>query len=152
VFSTLWTDALGNKAGKVDPTFVSEEEYGERVYSKIGRFIVVREGERSVSCLLVTSYANQSIRKSGIRLDEHGFIYTRRESRKVEGMCSGQLKLDLAQGGAHLKDPSIVNVRPTLFLLYNSRFEGPMESAVLKVIMTLFLLCSQVNTTPSKTP
>lgn len=111
VFSTLWTDALGNNAGKVDPTFVSEVLYGERVYSKIRRFIVVREGERSVSCLPVTSYANEGIRKSGIRLDEHGFIYSRNKPTKIEGMCSRPLKLNLAQGAAHFKDPSLVNVR-----------------------------------------
>jgi hypothetical protein len=152
VFSTLWTDALGNNVGKVDPTFVSEVLYGERVYSKIRRFIVVREGERSVSCLPVTSYANEGIRKSGIRLDEHGFIYSRNKPRKVEGMCSRQLKLNLAQGAAHLKDPSLVNVRPTLFLICDFLFENPMESTVLKVIMILFLLCLQSEHNPFKDP
>jgi hypothetical protein len=122
VFSTLWTDALGNNAGKVDPTFVSEVLYGERVYSKIRRFIVVREGERSVSCLPVTSYANEGIRKSGIRLDEHGFIYSssRNKPRKIDGMCSRPLKLTLASGAAHLKDPSLVNVRHTFVLICES--------------------------------
>lgn len=122
VFSTLWTDALGNNAGKVDPTFVSEVLYGERVYSKIRRFIVVREGERSVSCLPVTSYANEGIRKSGIRLDEHGFIYSssRNKPRKIEGMCSRPLKLSLASGAAHLKDPSLVNVRHSFIPVYKS--------------------------------
>jgi hypothetical protein len=117
VFSTLWTDALGNNAGKVDPTFVSVVLYGERVYSKIRRFIVVREGERSVSCLPVTSYASEGIKKSGIRLDEHGFIYSRNKPRKVDGMCSRQLKINLAPGAAHLKDPSLVNVRLLFFLI-----------------------------------
>jgi hypothetical protein len=143
---------LGNNAGKVDPTFVSEVLYGERVYSKIRRFIVVREGERSVSCLPVTSYANEGIRKSGIRLDEHGFIYSRNKPRKVEGMCSRQLKLNLAQGAAHLKDPSLVNVRPTLFLICDFLFENPMESTVLKVIMILFLLCLQSEHNSFKDP
>ena len=111
VFSTLWTDQLGNNTSKVDPTFVSEVKYGERVYSKIRRFIVVREGDRAVSCLPVTSYASAGIRKSGIRLNEHGFIYSRNKPKKVEEMCSRPLKLNLAGGAAHLKDPSLVNVR-----------------------------------------
>jgi hypothetical protein len=117
VFSTLWTDSLGDNAGRVDPTFVSEVKYGERVYSKIRRFIVVREGNRSVSCLPVTSYANQGIRKSGIRLDEHGFIYSRNRPKRVDEMCSRPLKLDLAQGAMHLKDPALVNVRLVLILI-----------------------------------
>lgn len=111
VFSTLWTDSLGNNASKIDPTFVSEVKYGERVYSKIRRFIVVREGDRAVSCLPVTSYASAGIRKSGIRLNEHGFIYSRNKPRKVDEMCSRPLKLNLGRGAAHLKDPSLVNVR-----------------------------------------
>jgi hypothetical protein len=117
VFSTLWTDSLGNNAGRVDPTFVSEVKYGERVYSKIRRFIVVREGDRSVSCLPVTSYANEGIRKSGILPNEHGFIYSKNKPKRVEEMCSKPLKLNIAQGAAHLKDPSLVNVRLILILI-----------------------------------
>jgi hypothetical protein len=114
VFSTLWTDSLGNNTSNVDPTFLSEVfevKYGERVYSKIRRFIVVREGDRAVSCLPVTSYASAGIRKSGIRLNEHGFIYSRNKPTRVEEMCSKPLKLVLGRGAAHLKDPSLVNVR-----------------------------------------
>jgi hypothetical protein len=96
---------------------VSEVKYGERVYSKIRRFIVVREGDRSVSCLPVTSYANEGIRKSGILPNEHGFIYSKNKPKRVEEMCSKPLKLNIAQGAAHLKDPSLVNVRLILILI-----------------------------------
>lgn len=109
VFSTLWTDSLGGNSNKIDPTFVSEVIYKQRVYSKIRRFIVVRVGERCVNCLPVTSYDGDGINKSGIRLGDHGFIYSRNKPNKIPGMCSTPLKLDLAKGAAHLKDPSLVN-------------------------------------------
>jgi hypothetical protein len=110
VFSILWTDSLSNNASKVDPTFVSEVKYGERVYSKIRRLIIVRESDKAVSCLPVTSYASASTQKSGTRLNEHGFIYSRNKPRRVEEICSRPLKLNLGRGAAHLKDPSLVNV------------------------------------------
>lgn len=109
VFSTLWTDPFSGDSNKTDPTFVSEVIYNERVFSKIRRFVVVREGDRSVSCLPVTSYDGYGHRKNGIRLGDHGFIYSKNKPRKVDGMCSRSLKLTLAKGAAHLKDPSLVN-------------------------------------------
>lgn len=72
-------------------------------------FIVVREGERFISCLPVTSYSNKGIEKSGIRLDEHGFIYSKNKPGKVEGMCLRPLKLILTAGASHLRDSSLVN-------------------------------------------
>jgi len=139
VFSTLWTDALGNTS-KVDPTFVSEVLYGERVYSKIRRFIVVREGERSVSCLPVTSYASEGFRKSGIRLDEHGYIYSKNKPKKVEGMCSRHLKLLLAPGAAHLRDPSLVNVRHLLLLFTSLKIHNMETSSSTKIRNSTFFL------------
>lgn len=109
VFSTLWTDPFSGDFNRTDATFVSEVIYNERVFSKIRRFVVVREGDRSVSCLPVTSYAGYGHRKNGIRLGDHGFIYSKNKPRKVDGMCSRSLKLTLAKGAAHLKDPSLVN-------------------------------------------
>jgi len=118
VFSTSWTDSLGNNASEVDPTFVSEVYYDERVYAKIRQFIVVLEGDGAVSCLPVTSYNDVGIRKNGIRLDEHGFIYSKKKPKRVEDTCSRPLKLNVAQGAAHLKDPSLVNVRLIFIRIY----------------------------------
>ncbi len=109
VFSTLWTDALGSNANKVDPTFVSEVVYREKVFSKIRRFIVVREGDRAVTCLPVTSYDGAGHRKSGIILGDHGFIYSLKKPVVAPGMCQQSLRLLLAKGAAHLQDPSLVN-------------------------------------------
>jgi hypothetical protein len=120
VFSTLWTEPLGKNIDNLDPPFVSEVVYSGRANTTIRRFLVIREGKGSISCLPITSYANEGIKKSGIRLGEHGFIYSRNRPGKVEGLCSRPLKLILAPGAAHLKDPSLVNVRHVLVLFCDS--------------------------------
>jgi hypothetical protein len=109
VFSTLWTDGLGGSSTKVDPTFVSEVVYGERVHSKIRRFVVIRQSTTSVSCLPVTSYDGAGHLKRGINLKEHGFIYSRNKPGRVPGMRQKALKVKLSKGAATLKDPSLVN-------------------------------------------
>lgn len=116
MFATLWTEGVrnsrsggGDDSYRSDDTFVSEIIYNERVHSKIRRFVVVREGDRSVSCLPVTSYDGYGHRKSGIRLQDHGFIYSKNSPKRVEGMCSKSLRVVLSRGALHFKDPSLVN-------------------------------------------
>jgi hypothetical protein len=76
---------------------------------KIRRFVVVRVDDRAVSCHPVTSYDGAGYGQTGIHLDEHGFIYSKKASRMVEGMLSRQLKIILARGAAPLKEPYLVN-------------------------------------------
>lgn len=109
VFSTLWTDAMGANSDRVNPTFVSEVSFGEKVYSKVRRFIVVREGDRSVTCLPVTSYDGLGHRKSGIRLEDHGYIFSRRAPKRVDGLRSKALRVVLSKGNPHFREPSLVN-------------------------------------------
>lgn len=109
VFSTLWTEGVGGNADNIDSTFISEVIYGEKVHSKVRRFVVVREGNRSVTCLPVTSYAQAGAKKPGIQLNDHGFIYSRQVPTTVEGMIPLPLKVNISKGAAHLQDPSLVN-------------------------------------------
>lgn len=109
VFMTLWSDQLGSTAEQ--GSFVSDVIYGERVYSKVRRFIVVRPGadKRSATCLPITSYRGTGLSKSGIQLGEHGFIYSKREPEKVSGMCSKALRVHLSPKAPDLINPSLVH-------------------------------------------
>jgi hypothetical protein len=109
VFATLWTEGVGQNFFDKDQTFISEVIYRERVHSKIRRFVVVREGDRSVTCLPVTSYEGDGHRKRGIRLEDHGFIHSKHPPRRVDDMLPKSLKVVLSRGAAHIKDPSLVN-------------------------------------------
>ena len=81
VFSTLWTDpwADNTAATNYNPTFESEifiVKYGQKVYSKIRRFVVVvyNPGDRFCKCLPVTTYDGKGAKKRGINLEEHGQV------------------------------------------------------------------------------
>lgn len=108
IFGTLWTEGVGSSAHQLDQTFLSEVVYKETVFSKVRRFVVVREGDRSCTCLPVTSYDGQGHRKRGIQLEDHGFIYSRSKPSRVERMRPKALKVVLSRG-ADFRDPMLVN-------------------------------------------
>jgi hypothetical protein len=110
VFMTLWHDELGSNASE-QGSIVSTVIYGEKIYSKVRRFIVVRPGgdRRSATCLPIYSYGDNSQGKSSIKRDGHGFIYSRKKPKIVSGMCSKALRVIIAQNSQHLTDPSLVH-------------------------------------------
>ena len=56
VFRVLWVDPAGESATIVSSLETTVGKYGERVFSKVRRFVVVREGETYCSALPITSY------------------------------------------------------------------------------------------------
>lgn len=82
--------------------------FGEIVSSRVRNFVIVRQGDRSCSCLPVTSYDGVGHRKAGIRLEEHGLIYSKRLPEIIDRMGSRALKVVLSRAGA-LREPSLVN-------------------------------------------
>lgn len=111
VFSTLWTESYGGTSNTEtnNDTFVSVVKHGEQVYSKVRRFVIAREGNRSCTCLPVTSYSGAGYRKKGIERAEHGYIYSHRRPRQESGLIADALKVNLSKGAANLTDPSLVN-------------------------------------------
>ena len=112
VFQTLWTDPLSSTTNDGVQTFqskVSLVAFDERVHSKVRRFVVVRQGDRCCTCLPVTSYNGRGIKKTGINLREHGFIYSHKRPKEVKGLDKRPLKVELSRGAAQIVDPSLVN-------------------------------------------
>ncbi|KAF4630156.1 hypothetical protein G7Y89_g7987 [Cudoniella acicularis] len=108
VFSTLWTDPTSEKTNR-NQTFISEVMYGEKVHTKIRRFVVVRQRDKCCNCLPVTSYEGRSHKKSGIELNEHGQIYSHKRPKEVQGMKKKPLKVILSKTGDALEDTSLIN-------------------------------------------
>ena len=136
VFATLWTDAVGDSE-KLNPTFVTPVIYGEKVFTKIRRFVVVRQGDRSVSCLPVTSYNGDAINKKGIRREEHGFICSRPTPPKpLPGMLPEALQVCLSKGAPSLSDSSLVNYGKTYNVETNVKVKdiGELDSASKRIL------------------
>ncbi|KAH6668953.1 hypothetical protein B0J14DRAFT_657961 [Halenospora varia] len=108
VFSTLWTDPSSGKTNR-NQTFISTVMYGEKVHTKIRRFVVVRQRDKCCTCLPVTSYEGRGHKKTGIDLEEHGQIYSLKKPREVKGISKRPLKVILSKTGDNLEDTSLIN-------------------------------------------
>jgi hypothetical protein len=148
VFSTLWTEGLGGNVGKFDPTFISVVRFGEKVHTKVRRFVVVREGNRSVTCLPVTSYDRAGPSKAGIQLSDHGFIYSRRVPTTVEGMIPTALKVNISKGAAHLQDPSLINYAKVYTVETNVKVKdvGDLDSDSKNILLYYFQYVFWIST------
>ncbi|KAH8591816.1 hypothetical protein B0O99DRAFT_266319 [Bisporella sp. PMI_857] len=111
VFLTLWTEAFAGNLTTHDATFLSQVScviHGEKVYSKIRRFVVVKQMETSCLCLPVTTYDGRGHKKRGIKLEQHGQIYSHDKPRKPTGIKKDPLKVVLAHGATGLNN-SLIN-------------------------------------------
>jgi hypothetical protein len=108
VFSTLWTVPASGKTNN-NETFLSFVKYGERVHTKIRRFVVVKQKTKQCTCLPVTSYEGRGYKKPDIDLNEHGHIYSSKRPRSVPEITKKALKVVLSKNAEPLRDPSLIN-------------------------------------------
>ncbi|PVH81155.1 hypothetical protein DL98DRAFT_417097, partial [Cadophora sp. DSE1049] len=84
--------------------------YKQKVFSKIRRFVVVRQADRSCTCLPVTTYDGRGYKKKGINLDDHGLIYSSRDPPPhIKGIAKEPLRIILSKGAEKLGNPSYLN-------------------------------------------
>ncbi|CAG8951678.1 hypothetical protein HYFRA_00005478 [Hymenoscyphus fraxineus] len=111
VFSTLWTVPASGMTNK-NETFISVVKYGEKVHTKIRRFVVVtfKQSNKRCTCLPVTSYEGRGYKKPDIDTEEHGPIFsTKKPPRTETGVTKKPLRVILSKNADPLKDPSLVN-------------------------------------------
>ena len=78
VFLVLWAEPAGDIPTTVSNPEISTGQYGQRVYSKIRRFVVIREQENYCSALPILTYNGQGVAKRGVKKFEHAIVYTGR--------------------------------------------------------------------------
>jgi len=71
----LWTEPAGATAKDSDPAYYHKVSYNERVYTKIRRFVVIRERTHSCLCLPLYTYGGQGTTKSDVRPQDHALVY-----------------------------------------------------------------------------
>ena len=76
VFLVLWVEPMGESALTNLVPGESVGSFGERVFSKVRRFVVVREGDTYCTCLAIVHHGNYGIGKSGVEKSDHGIVYT----------------------------------------------------------------------------
>ncbi|KAK3115373.1 hypothetical protein LTR53_005364 [Teratosphaeriaceae sp. CCFEE 6253] len=88
VFLILWSEPAGENITAVHSVLPDDRSAagksgiipgrysGERIYSKVRRFVVVRAGTDYCTALPVMSYGYQGVSKRSVNVGEHGIIYT----------------------------------------------------------------------------
>jgi hypothetical protein len=75
VFHMLWSEPAG--AGATEVTYGTMVNHlGELVYSKVRRFVVIRQGRDSCTALPISTYGGKGVGKRGITKSDHAIIYT----------------------------------------------------------------------------
>ncbi|KAK3641605.1 hypothetical protein LTR56_011206 [Elasticomyces elasticus] len=92
VFLILWTEPAGAGATAVtsyaqnDRTITAADRglipgrFGEKVYSQVRRFVVIREGAHFCSALPIYTYGGQGVGKQSVRKSDHVIIYTSKQA------------------------------------------------------------------------
>ena len=78
VFRVLWVEPAGESntvVTSLEPG-TSYGRFGEPVFSKVRRFVVVREADNYCSALPIASYSGRGVAKQGVKKSEHGIIFT----------------------------------------------------------------------------
>jgi hypothetical protein len=82
VFMVLWVEPKGESTKTLDTNIPVLEEgtstgrYGEKVFSKVRRFVVIREGSNYCSALPIATYGKRGVGKPGVNKSEHAIIYS----------------------------------------------------------------------------
>jgi hypothetical protein len=75
VFLVLWTEPAGG-GGTAISRYEVLNHLGQRVFSKIRRFVVVRAGPHFCSALPISTYNQQGVAKQTVVKSDHAIIYT----------------------------------------------------------------------------
>jgi len=75
VFLAVWAEPTGGGATSFTRG-VMKNEFGELVFSKIRRFVVVRRGATYCTALPILTYGGKGVGKCGVTKSDHAIIYT----------------------------------------------------------------------------
>ena len=79
VFKTLWTEPAGNTS-EDGGNYVTSMKFGENAFTKVRRFVVIREMQDHALCLPLNTYNGQGTSKPGIRADEYAPVHAQRSA------------------------------------------------------------------------
>lgn len=107
------TASAGSASGR------SVSYYGDPIYTKVRRMVVVRENPESCVCLLITSYSNRGVAKPGVKKSDHAIVYSGRRppdplleeapTRGEAGLLPGSIRVTMDDLSDKLTETSRLN-------------------------------------------
>lgn len=81
VFSALWPEPAGNSVVSRKTVF---DRLGQPIFSKIRRFVVIREGKNFCTGLAISTYGRRGVSAPAVDKSEHVIIYTGKNCSNVK--------------------------------------------------------------------
>lgn len=123
VFLALWVESIGSAGDlstRSEPSIWPGIYENEFTFSKVRRFVVIREGDRDCTAVPITTYSNRGVARVGATKCEHCIVYTGREppnpqydelpARGERGMVEPSIRLVLDEPTAKLSPMSRLNL------------------------------------------
>lgn len=136
VFFVLWAEPHGDSSTAVTglERGTSLNSYGEPVYSKARRFVVIREADDYCTCLPILTYQEQGVAKRGVRKSEHSIIYTSKTpppprpnelpQRGEDGMQPDAIRVNADNPADKLSDISRLDYGKTYTIHHNLKVKN----------------------------
>jgi hypothetical protein len=84
VFLVLWSEPAGGSPSETLSLLNdSSKHLAPRIFTKVRRFVVIREGEGYCNGLPISTYGGRGVAKRGVTKAEHAIIYTGRTEPRV---------------------------------------------------------------------
>lgn len=83
VFKVLWTEPAGNILDDEEP-FVTASKFGQKAYTKVRRFVVVREMHGCCLCLPLYTHNGQGTLKFGVKSEDYAAVYPMGDEPKTK--------------------------------------------------------------------
>lgn len=153
VFSTLWTEPAPSGIGSstVSDQNVTFSRFNEPIFTKVRRFVVVREGTGHCTVVPIVTYAGRGVAKQGVRKSDHVIIYTGKEpstAKPAEAPSPGELpmrapsiRVDADSRIAYLDSMSRINYSKVYTIEHNVKVEviGLVNEQSVGYLQTQFL-------------
>lgn len=151
VFQVLWSEPAGGASvvSRWQPGIILNH-FGERVFSKARRFVVIREADNYCNALPISTYGGQGLAKRGVTKADHCIIFTsavapvprpnERPSRVEDGMRPVPIRVD-PDSPAEVLDPmSRLNLAAVTIIHHNLRAKssGKVNMSSLRELMMQF--------------
>lgn len=140
VFLMLWSEPAGESSASGSTVTVYEPglssgRYGERVFSKVRRFVIVREGTTYSIAAPIMTYNRQGVSKPGIIKSEHAIVHTSKSppqprdselpSRSSElGMLPGAIRVIPDDPNSKLDDLSRIHFGRLYTIEHNTKVKS----------------------------
>ena len=170
VFQVLWSEPAGESRTQITGAIPARQPgtarglFTESVYSKVRRFVVIREAQDYCSALPISTYGAQGVSKTGVTKSEHAIIYTGKvapepmaieePSRGEQGMRPDPIRVEPDDREDKLDPRSRIDFGKVHTIQHNIKVKsyGKVHDNFMAALIRQFNNCWYASSVPTITP